>query len=170
MSVRVRGLTLEEATEEQAAVLRKLPPGGLSPFLAHAPALAEAAINTGMLLFDEEATGISDEMREALIIRIAHLCGGNYVEQQHKRLGQAFGMAPEQLQAASDGSSSKDLPVEWRAAFELVELGLRGTSVPEAVVSAVVGQYGERGLTGIAIVAGTAVQLSLLASWTGISA
>lgn len=147
-------VNLESATREQAEMLAKLPPMGISRLLAHAPALLAQVMPLGMALMSDDATGLPADLREAIIIRTGKVLGSAYVEGQHRRVGAMVGLSDVQIEAAAEGADHVALPENWRPAMRIVEAGLAGKAANQSDVDAVMNVYGSKGVLGLLVTAG----------------
>ena len=117
----------------------------LYQMLMHSPPLAE-----GWLAFMTQVRqklALSGELRELVIMRIAHLNGAPYEADQHAPIAQKEGLAQAQLDALPDWQAAPErfTPLQ-REVLALCDAMTREVHVEEAVVQALRGRLGERQL------------------------
>ena len=127
----------------QAVLTRTPVPLNVFRMLAHAPAVAEPAIDLGVALLS--ATSLPARLREAVILSVAGQVGCLYEQLQHAPIAERTGMTPEQAAATVDGTVhidglTKAEEVALAATRELV----REHTLDHATVSALRQALGER--------------------------
>lgn len=164
------GVDPKTATAEQTAMLAMLPPGGLTPYIAHVPGIAEAMMRVGIALFDEDVAGLPGVVREASTLRIARQLDAAYVEEQHMKLAVALGLDPDVARAIVEGSAADELPSPWRSALRLVEESLCGRPVPPEDLATCTEAFGAGGVVSLAATMGLTVFMSVVARWADLEA
>lgn len=117
----------------------------LYQMLMHSPPLAE-----GWLAFMtkvRQQLALPGELRELVIMRIAHLNGAPYEADQHAPIALKEGLAPAQLDALADwrAASERYTPLQ-REVLALCDAMTREVHVDAAIVQAVRERLGERQL------------------------
>lgn len=137
------------AAEAQPLVQRIVAERGsvlhLYQMLMHSPPLAE-----GWLTFMtkvRQQLALPGDLRELVIMRIAHLNGAPYEADQHAPIALKEGLAPQQLEALADwrAAAERFTPLQ-RDVLALCDAMTREVHVDDAVVQAVREPLGERRL------------------------
>ena len=141
------------ANEAQAAILAQMPPLNLFKALLHSPGLTtQVAQLGGNILY---ATKLDGRVREAAILRVAHLSHCGYEIAHHDRIGRDVGLRDADLKALASGDhEALDAPValamrwtdavlrEGRASPELVREATETMGAEQTIELAVtVGYY-----------------------------
>lgn len=147
-------LTLESATDEQAAFLRRVPPINLFALLAHAPDLGRRLAGLGSSVMEGDI-----ELRELIAIRIGWRLGGGYVMAQHLRVAALCGVKQEIVDLATGcadmGASSLHRDVAALADTIAVAGALDG-----ALAGRIEQQLGRSGLVSLVVTAAYFAMLS----------
>ncbi len=117
----------------------------LYQMLMHSPPLAEGWLD--FMTQVRQKLDLSGDLRELVIMRIAHLNGAPYEADQHAPIALREGLRQEQLDALADWRAAESLftPLQ-RDVLALCDAMTREVHVDDAVVQAVRGQLGERRL------------------------
>ncbi|RSN64750.1 carboxymuconolactone decarboxylase family protein [Streptomyces sp. WAC 04229] len=145
----------------QAVLTRTPVPLNVFRMLAHAPAVAEPAIDLGVALLS--ATSLPARLREAVILSVAGRVGCAYEQAQHTPVAERCGMTPEQTAATVEGTVhidglTEDEEVALAATGELV----REHTLDHATVSALRQALGERQAVELIMLTGYYVMLANL--------
>lgn len=117
----------------------------LYQMLMHSPPLAEGWL--GFMTKVRQQLALPGDLRELVIMRIAHLNGAPYEAGQHAPIALKEGLAPAQLDALADwrAASERYTPLQ-REVLALCDAMTREVHVDAAVVQAVRERLGERQL------------------------
>lgn len=117
----------------------------LYQMLMHSPPLAEGWL--GFMTKVRQQLALPGDLRELVIMRIAHLNGAPYEADQHAPIALKEGLAPPQLDALADwrAASERYTPLQ-REVLALCDAMTREVHVDAAVVQAVRERLGERQL------------------------
>ncbi|MFD5967955.1 carboxymuconolactone decarboxylase family protein [Streptomyces sp. NPDC060311] len=145
----------------QAVLTRTPVPLNVFRMLAHAPAVAEPAIDLGVALLS--ATSLPARLREAVILSVAGRVGCAYEQAQHTPVAERCGMTPEQAAATVDGN----VHIDGLTEVEEVALAATGELVREhtldhVTVSALRQALGERQAVEMIMLTGYYVMLANL--------
>ena len=127
---------VERITAERGSVLH------LYQMLLHSPPLAQ-----GWLAFFtavRQRLDLPGDLRELVIMRIAHLNGAPYEAEQHRPIALREGLAPEQLDALPDWEASAAYTPAQRRVLRLTDAITREIHFDEALLQAVRADLGER--------------------------
>lgn len=130
---------LQRIVAERGSVLH------LYQMLMHSPPLAEGWL--GFMTQVRQKLALSGELRELVIMRIAHLNGAPYEAEQHAPIALREGLRQDQLDALAEaqGADERFTPLQ-REVLALCDAMTREVHVAEALVQAVRERLGERGL------------------------
>ena len=117
----------------------------LYQMLMHSPPLAEGWL--GFMTQVRQKLDLSGDLRELVIMRIAHLNGAPYEADQHAPIALKEGLTQPQLDALADWRAAEALftPLQ-RDVLSLCDAMTREVHVDAVVVQAVRGHLGERRL------------------------
>jgi len=117
----------------------------LYQMLMHSPPLAEGWL--GFMTQVRQKLDLPGDLRELVIMRIAHLNGAPYEADQHAPIALKEGLAQPQLDALSDwrAAGERYTPLQ-REVLALCDAMTRDVHVDDAVVQAVRERLGERRL------------------------
>lgn len=117
----------------------------LYQMLMHSPPLAEGWL--GFMTRVRQQLALPGDLRELVIMRIAHLNGAPYEADQHAPIALKEGLAPGQLDALADWRAASECytPLQ-REVLALCDAMTREVHVDAAVVQAVRERLGERQL------------------------
>lgn len=117
----------------------------LYQMLMHSPPLAEGWL--GFMTQVRQKLDLPGDLRELVIMRIAHLNGAPYEAEQHAPIALKEGLAPAQLDALADWVAAPAVftPLQ-REVLALCDAMTREVHVADAVVQAVRERLGERRL------------------------
>lgn len=130
---------LQRIVAERGSVLH------LYQMLMHSPPLAEGWL--GFMTQVRQKLALSGELRELVIMRIAHLNGAPYEAEQHAPIALREGLRQDQLDALAEAqvADGRFTPLQ-REVLALCDAMTREVHVAEALVQAVRERLGERGL------------------------
>lgn len=151
------------ASDAQADLLDRLPPNALARLLAHAPELAAAVTGLGIAIMDADATGLTPDVREVVVLRTAIRRGTPYVEHQHRALARAIGVTDEELAAVATGRFD-ELPPAWAALLRIVDRAVSARAAEPEDVAVAVDAFGPRGVVGALVTSGFSTALGSVAS------
>jgi alkylhydroperoxidase family enzyme len=121
--------------------------------LLHAPALAEPwleLVNAGRW-----KTALSGRLREAVIIRVGHLNGTDYVVRQHVgALALAEGLTQAECDALADWRGSELFDARERAALAYADAMTQAVQVPEEVFAPLQKHLDERQIVELTVLIG----------------
>lgn len=130
---------VERIVAERGSVLH------LYQMLMHSPPLAEGWL--GFMTQVRQKLDLPGDLRELVIMRIAHLNGAPYEAEQHAPIALKEGLAPAQLDALADwGAAPAVFTPLQREVLALCDAMTRDVHVADAVVQAVRERLGERRL------------------------
>ena len=117
----------------------------LYQMLLHSPPLAEGWL--GFMTKVRQQLALPGDLRELVIMRIAHLNGAPYEADQHAPIALKEGLSPAQLDALADwrAASQRYTPLQ-REVLALCDAMTREVHVDAALVQAVRERLGERQL------------------------
>ncbi len=117
----------------------------LYQMLMHSPPLAEGWL--GFMTKVRQQLTLPGDLRELVIMRIAHLNGAPYEADQHAPIALKEGLSPSQLDALADwrAASERYTPLQ-REVLALCDAMTREVHVDSSVVQAVRERLGERQL------------------------
>jgi len=117
----------------------------LYQMLMHSPPLAEGWL--GFMTQVRQRLSLPGDLRELVIMRVAHLNGAPYEADQHAPIALKEGLAQAQLDALADWRAASDrfTPLQ-REVLALCDAMTREVHVDEALVQAVRARLGERQL------------------------
>jgi len=117
----------------------------LYQMLLHSPPLAQGWL--GFLTQVRQKLELPGDLRELVIMRVAHLNGASYEADQHAPIALKEGLRQDQLDAIADWPAHADLfrPLE-RDALALCDAMTRSVQVDAAIVESVRSALGERQL------------------------
>ncbi|MFT3953239.1 MAG: carboxymuconolactone decarboxylase family protein [Piscinibacter sp.] len=117
----------------------------LYQMLMHSPPLAEGWL--GFMTQVRQNLDLSGELRELVIMRIAHLNGAPYEAEQHAPIALKEGLVQAQLDALADwrAASERFTPLQ-REVLALCDAMTRDVHVDAGLVQTVRERLGERGL------------------------
>jgi alkylhydroperoxidase family enzyme len=117
----------------------------LYQMLLHSPPLAEGWLH--FMTQVRQKLELGGDLRELVIMRIAHLNGAPYEAEQHAPIALREGLSPAQLDALADWERQPAVftPLQ-RDVLALADGMTRDVHVADAVVQAVRAALGERGL------------------------
>ena len=117
----------------------------LYQMLLHSPPLAEGWL--GFMTKVRQQLALPGDLRELVIMRIAHLNGAPYEADQHAPIALKEGLSPAQLDALADwrAASQRYTPLQ-REVLALCDAMTRAVHVDAALVQAVRERLGERQL------------------------
>lgn len=141
-------------------LLDRLPDLPHFALLAHAESAFVPRLEYGRVLMRE--LSLSDDLREAVIVRVAAWARCDYVRVQHEEQGARAGLSPDQLAAAASGETGRLADEDQRAAVDFVSEMLQGPGASPAAVRRLVERVGERGLVEVGLVVERYLGLSLL--------
>ena len=117
----------------------------LYQMLLHSPPLAEGWL--GFMTQVRQKLALAGDLRELVIMRIAHLNGAPYEAEQHAPIALREGLTRPQLDAlpAWDGAADAFSPLQ-QDALRLCDAITRDVHVPAPLIEAVRVRLGERGV------------------------
>lgn len=126
----------------------------LYQMLLHSPPLAEGWL--GFFTRVRQQLDLAGDLRELVIMRIAHLNGAPYEAEQHAPIAIKEGLSPAQLEALPDWqpAAAQFSPLQ-QAALTLADTMTRDIQVPREQIDRLRGWLGERGVVElVATIAG----------------
>ncbi|MFM7532871.1 MAG: carboxymuconolactone decarboxylase family protein [Rubrivivax sp.] len=127
---------VERITAERGSVLH------LYQMLLHSPPLAQGWLAFFTAL--RQRLDLPGDLRELVIMRIAHLNGAPYEAEQHRPIALREGLAPEQLDALPDWEASTTFTPAQQRVLRLTDAITREIHFDEALLQAVRADLGER--------------------------
>jgi alkylhydroperoxidase family enzyme len=127
---------VERITAERGSVLH------LYQMLLHSPPIAEGWLT--YLTAIRQKCALPGDIRELVIMRVAHLNGASYEADQHAPIALRDGMSQEKLDALSDWPSSDIFDARERAVLSYADAMTRTIQVPDHVFAAVRAHFDER--------------------------
>jgi AhpD family alkylhydroperoxidase len=116
----------------------------LYQMLLHSPPVAEGWL--AYLTAIRQKSGLPGDIRELVIMRIAHLNGASYEADQHAPIALREGVTQEKLDALGDWPSSEAFTPRERAVLSYADAMTRTIHVPDHVFAAVREHFDERGV------------------------
>ena len=116
----------------------------LYQMLLHSPPLAEGWLH--FMTQVRQKLDLGGDLRELVIMRIAHLNGAPYEADQHAPIALKEGLTQAQLDALSDWASADCFSPMYQDVLRLCDAMTRDIHVPPPVVQAVLAHLGERQL------------------------
>ena len=114
----------------------------LYQMLLHSPPVAEGWL--AYLTAIRQKSTLAGDIRELVIMRIAHLNGASYEADQHAPIALREGVAQEKLDALGDWPSSEAFDPRERAVLAYADAMTRTIQVPDHVFAAVREHFDER--------------------------
>ncbi len=149
----------EESHPDLAALIAKIKAGrrgsliNVYRLLLHAPALAEPwldLVNAGRW-----RTTLPGRLREAVIIRVGHLNGTDYVVRQHVPMqALAEGLTQAECDALADWRATMLFDARERAALAYADAMTRAVQVPDAVFAPLKAHFDERQIVELTVLIG----------------
>jgi alkylhydroperoxidase family enzyme len=128
---------VERIVAERGSVLH------LYQMLLHSPPLAEGWL--GYMTQVRQKLDLAGDLRELVIMRIAHLNGAPYEAAQHAPIALKEGLTPAQLEVLADWQPASPLfNARQQAALALADTMTRLIHVPREQIDALRGLLGER--------------------------
>jgi alkylhydroperoxidase family enzyme len=127
---------VERITAERGSVLH------LYQMLLHSPPVAEGWLT--YLTAIRQKCALPGDIRELVIMRVAHLNGASYEADQDAPIALREGMSQEKLDALSDWPSSDIFDARERAVLSYADAMTRTIQVPDHVFAAVRAHFDER--------------------------
>jgi AhpD family alkylhydroperoxidase len=110
--------------------------------LLHSPPVAEGWLAYLTAIWQKCA--LPGDIRELVIMRVAHLNGASYEADQHAPIALREGVSQEKLDALSDWPSSEAFDARERAVLSYADAMTRTIQVPDHVFEAVRAHFDER--------------------------
>ncbi len=133
-----RKALVDRIVKERGGVLH------LYAMLLHSAPVAEGWLN--YLTTIRQKAGLAGDIREVVIMRIAHLNGAPYEAQQHAPIALKEGMTQDQLDALEDWTPSPLFSPLQRAVLAYTDAMTRDIHVPDAVFDAMRVHFDEQGV------------------------
>ncbi len=133
-----RQALVERITRERGGVLH------LYAMLLHSAPIGEGWLN--YLTAIRQKSGLAGDVREMVIMRIAHLNGAPYEAQQHAPIALKEGMTQGQLDALDDWSPSSLFSPLQRAVLAYTDAMTKDIHVADAVFDAMRVHFDEQGI------------------------
>jgi alkylhydroperoxidase family enzyme len=114
----------------------------LYQMLLHSPPVAEGWL--AYLTAIRQRCVLPGDVRELVIMRVAHLNGASYEADQHAPIALREGVGQEKLDALSDWPSSEAFDARERAVLSYADAMTRTIQVPDHVFAAVRAHFDER--------------------------
>ena len=133
-----RQALVERITRERGGVLH------LYAMLLHSAPIGEGWLN--YLTAIRQKSGLAGDVREMVIMRIAHLNGAPYEAQQHAPIAMKEGMTQAQLDALDDWAPSSLFSPLQRAVLAYTDARTRAIHVSDQVFADVKAYFDETGI------------------------
>lgn len=133
-----RKALVERIVKERGSVLH------LYAMLLHSAPVAEGWLN--YLTAIRQKSGLAGDIREMVIMRIAHLNGAPYEAEQHAPIALKEGMSQAQLDALSDWKGASVFSAKQRAVLDYTDAMTRYIHVPDAVFDAMRAHFDDEGV------------------------
>jgi AhpD family alkylhydroperoxidase len=127
---------VDRITAERGSVLH------LYQMLLHSPPVAEGWL--AYLTAIRQKCALPGDIRELVIMRVAHLNGASYEADQHAPIALREGVSQEKLDALHDWPSSEAFDTRERAVLAYADAMTRTIQVPDHVFEAVRAHFDER--------------------------
>lgn len=127
---------VDRITAERGSVLH------LYQMLLHSPPLAEGWL--AFLTAVRQKLALPADLRELVIMRVAHLNGAPYEAAQHVPHALRAGLTQPQLDALADWAASPHYTAQQRAVLALCDAITRDIHFPDELLAAVQSELGER--------------------------
>jgi alkylhydroperoxidase family enzyme len=127
---------VDRITAERGSVLH------LYQMLLHSPPVAEGWL--AYLTAIRQKSSLPGDIRELVIMRVAHLNGASYEADQHAPIALCEGLSQEKLDALGDWPSSEAFDQRERAVLSYTDAMTRTVQVPDHVFGAVREHFDER--------------------------
>ncbi len=114
----------------------------LYQMLLHSPPLAEGWL--ALMTAVRQRLDLPGDLRELVIMRIAHLNGAPYEADQHAPIALKEGLTPAQLAALPEGPAAGCWSERERTVLELADTMTRDVQVPPALMARVRALLGDR--------------------------
>jgi len=114
----------------------------LYQMLLHSPPVAEGWL--AYLTAIRQKCALPGDVRELVIMRVAHLNGASYEADQHAPIALREGVSQEKLDALGDWPSSEVFEARERAVLSYADAMTRTVQVPDHVFAAVQAHFDER--------------------------
>jgi AhpD family alkylhydroperoxidase len=148
---------MSQLPPDAAAAWATVPPVKLLHMTAHSPSLLPQVV--GMSTAIMTRLDIDPVLREMIIIRMAHLTGGEYHLGMHIPVAEAAGASSAQLNALKNPEGNPDvLDARQRLGLSVVDMVL-GRECTTADIDALRGEFTDRQIVEMFLVAGTAHSL-----------
>ena len=147
-----------QVPENVREILAKRPPRNVFRMLSHAPALVPALMDlTGAILYHAK---LEPSLRELAVLRVGHLCGSTYEVAQHRKIGQAIGLAPEKI----DGTACNADPALYSGrellVLQMAEQVVRKVKADDSLFAATIKELGSEKTMELLIIIGAYVLLA----------
>ena len=133
-----RKALVERIVKERGSVLH------LYAMLLHSAPVAEGWLN--YLTAIRQKSGLAGDIREMVIMRIAHLNGAPYEADQHAPIALKEGMSQAQLDALTDWQGTSVFSDKQRAVLTYTDAMTKDIHVPDAVFAAMRQHFDEEGV------------------------
>lgn len=143
-----------DAVPEAVRKLLALQPGHAHVLgtVAHAETLLEPFMRmAGAFLQELE---LAHELRELVILRVAHMLGAEYEWAQHVPIARSLGFSEDRIEAVRRGPDSEFFDEVECAVLRFTDDALRNTSASDVTFDAVEKQLGHRALVEITLAIG----------------
>ena len=148
----------DQLPEEVRAILAKRPPRNVFRMLSHAPALVPGLMElTGAILYRAK---LEPSLRELAVLRVGHLCGSSYEVTQHRKIGQAVGLAPEKIDGTACDADPALYSERELLVLRMAEQVVRKVKADDALFAAMVKELGSEKTMELLIIIGTYVLLA----------
>lgn len=133
--------------------------------MGHAPTVLSGWIDLVRRLRTDLA--VDPVLHELLVVRVAQLAGGSYVEVAHRRLAERLGLGAERLASIATWQSAPCFDPTERAVLELAERMAAATATPTDT-TALIDRVGERAAVELVVVAGFYCGVARIAGALGV--
>lgn len=148
----------DQLPEDVRAILAKRPPRNVFRMLSHAPALVPGLMElTGAILYRAK---LEPSLRELAVLRVGHLCGSSYEVTQHRKIGQAVGLAAEKIDGTAFDADPALYPERELLVLRMAEQVVRKVKADDVLFAATVTALGSEQTIELLVIIGTYMLLA----------
>jgi alkylhydroperoxidase family enzyme/ketosteroid isomerase-like protein len=141
----------DELRDDARQIIANLPPLNVFRMVATLPDALRPFLQLGSAVLSDPA--IDARVREAAILRVAHITGARYEWAQHEQIGRAAGLGDAEIEALRSDDPAAVLDVDAALAARIAEEISRDVRLSDGGLEALLDRYGPSGAASLILCA-----------------